>query len=586
MDESITKKNGLVYSDDENCVVGIDSASSEFTGTVPYGPKRIEEEAFSCCSLKNIALPESIESVGANLFCNSTELETVCLPGNLKELSPFMFCGCKSLVKVDMPVEVEDFTEGLFAECSSLKEIPFCNGVKTLPEGVFDGCSAVTTMVIPDSVTKICTGAIVNCESLTTIVLPKGLVELEDNWLKDCPNLRHIRISDENQNFKTDEECQVLYKKNSGGIETVLIRIENKDQNEVPTLKDDLEETPSIISYDEAEDDNNEDVEIILNENEKIGAPVENEIEEPVNNASQVSEEVAMTDAGSDEKSMEDKLAEILGQNKMYDEGNFSIMDIPEASEEEIENSKLESKGEEEYTHTPVVQIEVPVEREGSMEDRLKEIMGQEENAEGFSIFDIPVASDAELEANKLMTGEDAELVEADPETTEEDAGEVPAPVASSAESSSDKIFMQNLMFETAKAAQQNTGIQRDTQRILFVFAENVVETDLGSKFSKRLERCCQKLAKIHGFTAIYFLHNVRLDTDKFISQFEEFMRDKDVVIACEGGNLLDISDRTKILAGKVGISLTKESIENEISQASDPSVSCLKLLIQDNLAD
>lgn len=584
MDESISKKNGLVYSDEEKCVVGIDSASSEFTGTVPYGPKRIEEEAFSCSSLKNIVLPESVESVGANLFCNSTELESVCLPANLRELSPFMFCGCKALLKVEMPVEVEDFTEGLFAECSSLKEIPFCNGVKTLPEGVFDGCTSVTTMVIPDSVTKICSNAIVGCTSLTTIVLPKELVELEDNWMKDCPNVKHIRISEDNPNFKTDEECQVLYKKNSGGIDTVLMRIENKDESSIPSLKEDIEETPSIISYDESEDEVTEDTEIILSDDEKIESSADNESDQTDNDMQKVSGGAEMTTTDSTEKSMEDKLAEILGQNKMYDEGNFSIMDIPEATEEEIENSKLESRGEEEYSHTPVIQIEVPVEREGSMEDRLKEIMGQEENAEGFSIFDIPVASDAELEANKIMAGEDAELVEADPETTDDEAESVPAPVAP--EPSGDKMFMQNLMFETTKVVQQNTGIERDSQRILFVFAENVVETEIGSKFSKRLERCCQKLAKIHGFTAIYFLHEVRLDTDKFIAQFEEFMKDKDIVIACEGGNLLDISDRTKILAGKVGISLTKESIENEISQAADPSVPCLKLLIQDNLAD
>ena len=59
MDEITSKKNGLVYSDDESVVVGIDSSSDGFTGTVPYGPVRIEEEAFSCsqkisdnCSIK------------------------------------------------------------------------------------------------------------------------------------------------------------------------------------------------------------------------------------------------------------------------------------------------------------------------------------------------------------------------------------------------------------------------------------------------------------------------------------------------------------------------------------------------------
>ncbi|MBQ1949119.1 MAG: leucine-rich repeat protein [Treponema sp.] len=578
MDESTSKKNGLVYADEGNCVVGIDTSSFDFMGTVPYGPNRIEEEAFSCCSIKNIILPESVDYVGANLFCNSTELQTVHLPANLRNLSPFMFCGCKSLTKVEMPMEVEDFTEGLFAECSSLKEIPFCNGVKTLPEGVFDGCSSIETLVIPDSVTKICTGAISGCTSLKTIVLPKNLKELEENWFSDCPALCHIRISDENPDFKTDDECQVLYRKNAGGNETVLLRIENKDEGSIPSLKEETYENPSIITYDESDDESNEDVEIILNENEKVGVLEEN-MENVVSSAEKKEEKA------SDQGGMDARLAEILGQNKMYDEGDFSIMDIPEASEEEIENAKLESKGgEEDYSHAPVVQISVPSEPTGSMEDRLKEIMGQEENAGGFSIFDIPVASDAELEANKLLEGEGGEKVEADPETLEDDSADVPLPEA--AEVSADKNFMQNLMFETGKVEQQNTGIKRDTPNMLFVFAENVVETDLGKKFSNHLIKCCQRLAQIHEYTSIYFLNQVRLDNDKFVAQLADFMKDKNVVIACEGGNLLDISEKTKIMADTIGVSLKKEDIERETELAADSSVPVLKLIIQDNLTD
>ncbi|MDY5049550.1 MAG: leucine-rich repeat domain-containing protein, partial [Treponema porcinum] len=116
--EEIVKKYGLLYSADLKCVLGIDSASDEFTGIVPNGAERIEEEAFSCCSVKNISLPDSVVSAGANLFCNSTELESVKLPKNLRTLPPNMFCGCKSLKKIEMPYEIDNLSEGLFAECT------------------------------------------------------------------------------------------------------------------------------------------------------------------------------------------------------------------------------------------------------------------------------------------------------------------------------------------------------------------------------------------------------------------------------------------------------------------------------------
>ncbi len=183
MEKLTLKKNGLIYTDDFKVVVGIDSDSEEFTGTVPNGAVSVEEDAFSCCGLKEIFIPDSVEYLGANVFCNSTELESVRLPANLKILPPFLFCGCKSLKKVQMPYEVQDFSEGLFAGCSSLEEIPFRSGIKTLPENVFDSCSAVKSLVIPGSVTKICSNAIANCENLETIVLPANLELVEKDWL-------------------------------------------------------------------------------------------------------------------------------------------------------------------------------------------------------------------------------------------------------------------------------------------------------------------------------------------------------------------------------------------------------------------
>ena len=128
--------------------------------------------------------------------------------------------------------------------------------------------------------------------------------------------------------------------------------------------------------------------------------------------------------------------------------------------------------------------------------------------------------------------------------------------------------------------------IDGGTYASLQIAAENVVKTDLGPKFSKRLIKCCQRLAKIHGYTVIYFLYDVRMDTDKFRTQLSDFMKDKDVVIACEGGNLLDVSEKTKNLAELIGVSLKKEDLEKETELANDSNVPCLKLLIQDNLAD
>ncbi len=561
MEKLTFKKNGLIYTDDFKVVVGIDSNSKEFTGTVPNGVVSVEEEAFSCCDLKEICLPDSVNYLGANLFCNSTELESVRLPANLKILPPFLFCGCKLLKKVEMPLEIQDFSEGLFAECTSLEEIPFRYGIKTLPENVFDSCSAIKSLIIPDSVTKICANAISNCGNLETIVLPAKLELLEKDWISNCPKLKHIRISEENPLFKTDEENSVLYKI-ADGEKITLLTLKNKSEESLPGFKEPDTEN-SIITFDENEDETMDDTNIFNSEPEN-----------PKNDSEKNSE-------------MDARLAEILGQNKMYDDGDFSIMDIPQASEEEIDSSILKSTEpeEEKYKNDSAIQFEIPADEKKdsgeNMENKLKDILSQ--NVGDFSIEDIPVASDDEIAANRII--EPAKSPEPENETEPEE--EIPV-VAEKAEENTeldDKTFMQNLVFETQKVLQQNTGIEGDP-RILFVFAENLISTPLGEKFSVKLQNCCKRLAKIHKFTSIYYFYNTRLENEKFRNQFMEFISDKDVLVACEGANLYDISDRTVAFCGFVKISLTKEDILQEMKNAKNPDWKPLKLIIQDNLEE
>lgn len=625
MEELTTKKNGLVYTEDLKTVVGIDSESTEFTGNVPNGVTAVGEEAFSCCNLTRISLPDSVTEVGASLFCNSTELTSVRLPANLKTLSPFMFCGCKSLTEIEMPDEVDDFPEGLFAECSSLTEIPFRGGIKILPEGVIDSCTSIKTLVIPDTVTKICAGAIVNCTSLETLVLPAELEELEEGWLKDCPNLRHIRISDENYKFRTDDDSRILYRL-SGSSEIVEIELEKLSDDSLPGFKDPDTES-SIISFDESED-MTMDEPVFLSDAEKSLMGEDTVADEPaVGFAAEemgITEEQPVAEEPAAEEGMDARLAEILGQNKMYDEGEFSIMDIPQASDDEIAADMLSSSApvEDKFVNEEPVQVtvhETVEETPEDMEAKLKEIMGQ--NTDTFSINDIPMASEEEINANKVLdstsvdetmsdpfapvdgadevsipTGETVSEEFVDQEQSEDFGGieamvsdeggedDVPAPVQT--EVNEDKAFMNNLCFETNKVEQQNIPQSGAKTRMLFVFAENLVETELGKKFSVKLQNCCQRLAKIHKFTSVYYFNDTRMDNDKFREQLKNFMADKDVLIACEGDDLYSISDRTRTMADCLGVSLDSESIKAEISMASDATVSPLKLIVSDILEE
>ena len=162
----------------------------------------------------------------------------------------------------------------------------------------------------------------------------------------------------------------------------------------------------------------------------------------------------------------------------MYDEGEFSIMDIPQASDEEIASNILESTTSEEdkFNNEPTVQInahtDVKEESAEDMEAKLKEIMSQ--NIGDFSINDIPVASDAELSANKVLDNDDGASTAFADEVTDDSVQGIPQeesafgqPISDDGISeeglplpkpvmNEDKAFMQNLVFESQKVLQQN----------------------------------------------------------------------------------------------------------------------------------
>ena len=454
MEATITK-NGLVYSVDMKTIYYADD-SGEFKGTIPNGVERIEDEAFSCCAVEKIYIPDSVTSVGSNLFENATSLKSVRLPSGLKKLSPYMFAGCSSLEQIEMPFEIESFEEGLFAGCSSLKEIPFRAGIKELPNYVFSGCSQLRSLILPNTIEKICEGAVSDCENLTTLVLPASLKEIEEGAFEGCFNLCHIRLNGENGYFRVDDAESSLYKKNPDGTETLILHLEGNTLSEVPTFHEVDESAPvSILDFNEEDDIADDDSDIILTQEEldKVCPRTEDSSEDIMQKHESVIsnpiENFATEESNAD---VADRLAEIMGQSSVSTSDEISADEIPYATAEELEAGRLapsaqvaeESENaeyEEEISQDEVAECEESAEvpqAEDDMSSRLAEIMGQSSvsTSDEISADEIPYATAEELEAGCLAPStqaveetEDAEYEEEIPqdEVAEcEETAEVP----------------------------------------------------------------------------------------------------------------------------------------------------------------
>ena len=458
MEATITK-NGLVYSVDMKTIYYADD-SGEFKGTIPNGVERIEDEAFSCCTVEKIYIPDSVTSVGSNLFENATSLKSVRLPSGLKKLSPYMFAGCSSLEQIEMPFEIESFEEGLFAGCSSLKDIPFRAGIKELPNYVFSGCSQLRSLILPDTIEKICEGAVSDCENLTTLVLPASLKEIEEGAFEGCFNLCHIRLNGENGYFRVDDVESCLYRKNPDGTETLILHLEGNTLSEVPTFHEVDESAPvSILDFNEEDDIADDDSDIILTQEEldKVCPRTEDSSEDIMQKHESVIsnpiENFATEESNAD---VADRLAEIMGQSSVSTSDEISADEIPYATAEELEAGRLapsaqvaeeteNAECEEEIPQDEVAEYEETTEvpqAEDDMSSRLAEIMGQSSvsTSDEISADEIPYATAEELEAGRLAPS--AQVVEESENAEYEE--EIPQDEVAECEESAEVEYSEN----------------------------------------------------------------------------------------------------------------------------------------------
>ncbi len=159
--------------------------------------------------ITEIVIPDSVESIGASAFCWCSNLERVVLPKNIKVLPPGLFKLCEKLTDVTIPdgvtelqgfrlgeAEIDDEFQslGVFNGCSSLKEMIIPDSVVLIGEYVFSGCSGLSELIIPDSVTSIGDFAIRSCTGLKKIKLSKNIKTIPTGLLANCTGLTSITV--------------------------------------------------------------------------------------------------------------------------------------------------------------------------------------------------------------------------------------------------------------------------------------------------------------------------------------------------------------------------------------------------------
>ena len=128
--------------------------------------KVVRKEAFQTMDMKEIIIPDTVESIGENAFDECNNLKTIVMPAALKEIKPPLGDNMEQLKKID------------FSKVRNLK---------TIPTKFFGSCYKLKELVIPQGVVEIEDDAFAELHNLKRLFLPPTLESIGD--------LEHDRLS-------------------------------------------------------------------------------------------------------------------------------------------------------------------------------------------------------------------------------------------------------------------------------------------------------------------------------------------------------------------------------------------------------
>lgn len=174
-----------------------------------YTVTGIQEKAFySCPDLKNVQIPSTVSTIGAQAFGESPNLSKIIVdPTNQnfyadnngilfnKTQTELIFCPKTISGAYTVPEDVQKIHAFAFNNCKQITRVVLPNGLKRIEDGAFWGCSNMTSANIPSGLTYLGSDAFRNASSLSSsIVLPSTLSEIGSSAFKRCTSLSNVTI--------------------------------------------------------------------------------------------------------------------------------------------------------------------------------------------------------------------------------------------------------------------------------------------------------------------------------------------------------------------------------------------------------
>ena len=155
---------------------------------------------YSCTSLTNITIPDSVKYIGKQVFYGCTGLTSITIPNGVTSIGLDAFHGCTGLTTVNWNATActtaGSYNYPIFEGCSNLATVNIGDNVNLIASYAFFGCTKLTNITIPDSVTSIGDSAFRDCSGLTSITIPNSVIKIGECAFDSCTGFTSVTIPD------------------------------------------------------------------------------------------------------------------------------------------------------------------------------------------------------------------------------------------------------------------------------------------------------------------------------------------------------------------------------------------------------
>jgi len=179
---------------------------------IPSTMKFIDYDAFRNCSLKEITIPASVDSIADGVFYNTPSLKKVVFedgPSVLHFSCGQQYGGRGQFAVYNQGIEEVyigrnhtttwgssgNLDSPLFKYSETIKKVTFGDGVKAVNPSAFFYCGNLETVVLGKGIQTIGVDAFRNCEKLTAINLPDGVERVEQDAFNGCKTATTLKLS-------------------------------------------------------------------------------------------------------------------------------------------------------------------------------------------------------------------------------------------------------------------------------------------------------------------------------------------------------------------------------------------------------